>query len=634
MANREIEAILRLSAKLGNVQALKTLQRELKKVDDQAKAFNASQSTMVRAQQHAWAAMSRFVAPAALGYGMKQAFVDFAEMERRMNRIGITAGSSAAETKQAFEDIQRSAKQFALPIDEAVKGLDTLVSSGLTLKEAMAFLPSVLATAQAAGASTEDIANTALKAAGALKIEAREMQRAFDVMVAGGKEGQFELKDMAAYIPELANSFASLGYEGQEGLKTLVALLQTIREDTGSASAAATQAQNIFGKMFSGETAKKFSEFGIDLRKEMKAAKAAGEDAVAAFVRLSKEAVDGDLSKLPLLFTDQEFRLGMQSLMTSADSYRKFVAAVNSSQVDGSVLRDLGRILQDNQAKIDRMAASWDRLKLAAGGKAAPVIGGAMDILSEEVEKGEFLEAALKKRGLNDFQRSVERLRLNFSPTERNLMIFGEGWRSEAGKQISAMPMSKSPEMAANALRSPDRLLGPRREGTPVPTPRPDPNASRGYRTPASSEVFIPALRPFAAGASPRDAERYSMDRLPRQAGDIADMRGGRSSAPAGFWKSDAAKFLFGDLADGKSVKEAMKIDLDGTKAASAVEDAGGNLASIIQQAFERGAASIRSSISEALASGVRVNLSGPASAVSGVRGRTMPDAGTTPARP
>ncbi|GLS29959.1 phage tail tape measure protein, TP901 family, core region [Mesorhizobium albiziae] len=403
MSNRTIEAILRLSSKLGSMAAFSQLSGHLDKVDRKAKAFNRSQSMIAAGARDMHGMLLRYAAPAALAFGAKQAFVDFAELERRMTRIGITADASAAETKGAFDTIQRSAKQFALPIDQAVEAVDTLVSSGMSLSEAMDFMPSVLATAQAAGAATSDIANTAQKAASALKIEASEMQRAFDIMVTGGKEGQFELKDMASFIPELANSFASLGYEGEEGLKKLVAVLQTIREDTGSAGAAATQAQNIFGKMYSSDTGKKFADFGIDLRDSLAAAKKNGEDTLAAFVRLSKEAIDGDLSKLPLLFTDQEFRLGMQSLMTSADSYQRFIDAVNNSKVDGSVMRDLGRVLEDNQSKIDRMSASWDRFKTSVGGAAAAPVGGAMDYVSNSVDYGMAVNAGLEQSGVKGF---------------------------------------------------------------------------------------------------------------------------------------------------------------------------------------------------------------------------------------
>ncbi|MBY2911353.1 phage tail tape measure protein [Rhizobium leguminosarum] len=425
---REIEARLRISAVDRTGQVFKSVAGKMDQVNRRAGEFNKNQAAMARTQER-MAMIGRVgaVAGVALAAGARAAVVDFAAVERQMERIGITADASAEQTKAAFQNLQQVTKQFAMPLDDGIRALDTLVSSGLTLQDAMAFLPSVLATAQASGSATEDIANTAIKASSALKIQASDMQRAFDIMVAGGKAGQFELKDMASYIPELANSFSSLGYTGQDGLKELIALLQTLREDTGSASAAATQAQNIFGKMFSSDTAKKFSDFGVDLRKEMDAAKKSGEDAVSAFVRLSKEAVKGDLSKLPLLFTDQEFRLGMQSLMTSADSYEKFIAAVNSSKVDGTVLRDVGRVLTDTQSKIDQLAGSWDKLKLSMGETIAPAASAVMDSVSRGLDFNNAKDEGAKKRGYSWLKRN-----LGFTTEDdANDLAYEGGYRNE-----------------------------------------------------------------------------------------------------------------------------------------------------------------------------------------------------------
>lgn len=398
---REVEARLRISAVDRTGAVLRNVGNKLQQVNRRVEALN-------RAQNSALMMMSRYVAPAALVYGVKEAVTQFAELERRMTRIGITAGVTREQTEAATAELRKLAGELALPFDEVVKGLDTLVSSGLSLQEAMAFLPSVLKTAQATGSATEDIANTALKASSALKITAAEMDKAFDIMVAGGKAGQFELKDMAQYIPGLANSFATLGYQGEDGLKRLIAVLQTIREDTGDASAAATQAQNIFGKMYSEETANKFKKFGIDLRKEMEEARAAGKDALSAFVDLSKEAIKGDLSKLPLLFSDQEFRLGMQSLITSPESLKKFLDLLNGADVKGTVLRDLGTVLDDTQAKIDRMSNSWSSFVTKLGEASS-------DVVSPVLETGtQFLDDQLaESAGLKKFRKGNPELEEN-----------------------------------------------------------------------------------------------------------------------------------------------------------------------------------------------------------------------------
>ncbi|NSZ57766.1 phage tail tape measure protein [Agrobacterium tumefaciens] len=347
------------------------------------------------------------VATGAIAVGTT-AVKNFAAFEREMGRIGTTAGATVAETVKASDDVQALSKRFALPLEEAVSGLDTLTASGMDLDQAMAFLPSVLATAQASGAAVSDIANTAQKASSALKIEAGDLQKAFDIMVSGGKAGQFELKDMAASIPTLANSFANLGYSGQEGLQKLIAILQTLREDTGSAGQAATQAQNIFAKMFSQETEKNFSDFGVNIRDEVDKAVKAGEGAIEAYVRISRRVMaDNPTAKLVDLFADQEFQLGMQSLMTSADSYEKFLNAVNGGEVDGTVFRDLERFTTDTTASIQRLSSSWDSFMKSLGGAIAPTASGALDKLTNEISYQDAVSKELEKQGYSFLGRQL-----------------------------------------------------------------------------------------------------------------------------------------------------------------------------------------------------------------------------------
>ena len=372
----------------------------------------------------------------------KSAVLNYAGFERTLTRIGITAGASVEMTKAAGDEVQRLAKAYAMTTDEAIIGLDTLTASGLDLKEAMAFLPSVLATAQAAGASTADIANTAIKASSTLKIATVDMQKAFDIMVAGGKAGQFELKDMAQYIPTLANGFATLGYSGTDGLKQLIAVMQTLRERTGDAGTAATQASNIFGKMMSNQTIKAFSDFGINLEEGMKRGKAAGEDTLSTFVRLSKEALKGDMSKLPQLFTDQEFRLGMTTLITSADAIERFMKALNSGDVSGSTLRDLQRVLDDTEAKIQNLSSTWDNFMKSFGSRVAPVVSGVLQYATTEIDKGAAIDRGLDKAGIKgDFARSSWKLRNSLNDEERMRMARRGGYaesiaEAEASKVV------------------------------------------------------------------------------------------------------------------------------------------------------------------------------------------------------
>lgn len=495
------ELIAVLGYKIEGEGELKRFNSNLDQTEGKARSFSDRVGSLAKA------AGAAGIAAGAVGVA---AVRNFAGFEREMNRIGVTAGATVEQTASAGEELQRLATKFALPIEEAVSGLDTLTASGMSLDEAMAFLPSVLATAQAAGASTRDIANTAQKASSALKIEAGDLQRAFDIMVSGGKAGQFELKDMAAYIPELANSFASLGYDGQEGLQRLIATLQTIREDTGSASSAATQAQNVFGKIFSEQTAKQFKDFGIDLRTEMEAAKAAGEDALTAFVRISRNAIDGDLSKLPQLFTDQEFRLGMQSLITSQESFDKFLAAVNGAEVDGTVFNDLNRIIGDTQAGIDNMSTAWDNLMKSLGQTIAPTATGAMNSLTNELSYQDAVSKTLESRGYGFWQRQL----WMGSKEEKDALAREGGYvpnddpvAQEAAKSapFAYKVLGRRPQRPISETPTPEALASrePRREGLV------DPN-----RVLTPEEQQMPSVSPTAQEMDVFAGIRARFDRL------------------------------------------------------------------------------------------------------------------------
>jgi len=493
------ELIALLGFKLGSTAPVEKFNDELDKTEKRAKG---STDRMRGLGVAVGAATTAAIALGTAG------FRNFAGFEREMTRIGITAGSTAEETAKAGEVIRNLAFDVALPLDQAIAGLDTLVASGMSLEQAMAFLPSVMATAQASGAATTDIANTAQKAASALGLQSSELQKAFDIMVAGGKAGQFELRDMAQFIPELANSFSSLGYTGEEGLKTLIALLQTVREDTGSASGAATQLQNVFGKMFTEETATKFGKFGVDLRAELEAARDAGEGMVDAFVRISNETIKGDLTKLPLLFTDQEFRLGMQSLMTSADSYKKFIDTVNSSEVDGSVMNDLNRVLGDTQTEIDQLSSSWDNFMKAVGGALADPVSGVLDAGTEMFNIGERVAQIRKERGHGDLYSYMAPREFDDAYDIAVQQIEAERLKRQGGSADSGIPASAPP---AATVASPPAPAAGASQPAPPPPALPAETGSGwsggGFSESASTTAGLDAIRARLEGMNSNLAE-------------------------------------------------------------------------------------------------------------------------------
>lgn len=344
------------------------------------KGVNASTTAMV-------ASVGRYLAPAAVAYGTAQAVRNYAEVERRLTRVGITADASREEMRAVRKEAQQLAQDVAMPFDNIVGGFEALAAQGKSMREIREQMPAIARAAQAAGADVNDIANAAGAVGDQMKIAGDRMQAAFDIMIEGGNAGKFELRDMARYLPSLAPLAASIGLAGEEGLSRLVAVAQVVRNQTGTAEEAAASLQNIFAKMEADEIVKNFKEFGIDLRTELAKARRDGKDLLTVFTQLSDRALKGDLSKVPQLFSDMEFARGMRALLSQKGAVDQLVAALR--RADGSTLRALGEVLQDNQTKIDRLSGAWNKFVTESGNAATNL--GAARFLDEMAQSMRFL---------------------------------------------------------------------------------------------------------------------------------------------------------------------------------------------------------------------------------------------------
>lgn len=306
----------------------------------------------------------------------------FAENERAMTRVAVTADASSGAQLAAFRQLQELSSQTAMPVDKVREGLESLVAAGRSLPEAMDFLPSVARTAQASGATVNDIAKSADAVGSAFKIAGGDMQHAFDIMATGGKLGQFELKDMARYLPSLAPAAAAIGMSGKKGLTDLVAMLQVLRKGSGTAEEAAGSMNNILQKMSSEETAKRYKKMGVDLEDMFKKGKASGKDMISIFMEATQLATKGDLGKLPNLISDMEFARGVRAMMMYRGELGKIRSSIEAT-ASGAVGRDLERVLANSQASMDRAKVAAERLSVALGSRLGPAFKAVTDKATE-----------------------------------------------------------------------------------------------------------------------------------------------------------------------------------------------------------------------------------------------------------
>jgi TP901 family phage tail tape measure protein len=299
------------------------------------------------------------------GRAVKRTFTDFAELDRRMTRLGNTAEATKDQTAAATAEVRAIAKEYGMPVESVLVGLEALVAQGNSMSESLIKVRSASLAAHASGAAVDDMANSVNALNKHLGITNELMPEALDISAKGGKLGQFELKDMAHYLPSMAPAAAPIVGKGLEGLRRLIAALQTVRAGTGDSAEAATALNNLLAKMESKETIKNFKDFGINLPKALAKARKEGKDLLEVFTDLAEKALKGDMSKITQLIGDWEFQKAVRALISQREEYRRFFAELANSQ--GTVARDAASVSSDAQASIDRLSNAWNAASVAVG---------------------------------------------------------------------------------------------------------------------------------------------------------------------------------------------------------------------------------------------------------------------------
>ncbi|WP_405119224.1 phage tail tape measure protein [Pseudomonas leptonychotis] len=207
---------------------------------------------------------------AALGAPLVMAARTAIGFKDQTNDIAITGGFNEAEEKRLSDVMRGAALKWNQTQTEMANGTAVLIAGGISsAKELEAYAPVMAKTATATRASMDDLGAVAIALNDNLKIGAGGYERSMNMLAYAGKRGQFELADMAKWLPQLTPQFAALGVTGERAVAEIGAGLQIARRGAGSNDEAANNYKNFLSKITAPDTLKSFSEAGIDLKKSL-----------------------------------------------------------------------------------------------------------------------------------------------------------------------------------------------------------------------------------------------------------------------------------------------------------------------------------------------------------------------------
>lgn len=180
---------------------------------------------------------------------LRAAIRDVTEFERGLMEMRLTAGLTADEmgkVRQRLVDLAPGTLQ--LPEDQLAAFKD-MVAAGVDPAQVIAGLEAMNRTSTASFSDIQDIAASTVDLFQKMEIDPGKLERAFNIMHKAGKEGRFELKDMARFFPSVTSDAAKFGMTSERGLAQMAAMLQISRKGTGDASSAANNMRNFFAQI-------------------------------------------------------------------------------------------------------------------------------------------------------------------------------------------------------------------------------------------------------------------------------------------------------------------------------------------------------------------------------------------------
>lgn len=352
----------------------KLLASQLEKTTRRIDLEKAAQKRLQRAREDAEkardAGMKNITTGVALAAPLVLAGKAAADFQDGMTDIRQKADLSADATQKLEDRIMGAARAAGQMPEEIRKGVDFLAGAGLDPQRAIAMMTPIARASTAYRAQIEDLSRASFSAVDNLKVPFDQTALAIDAMAKAGKDGNFEINDMAMYFPQLTAQAQALGQHGVPAVADLAAALQIARKGAGDSASAATNVQDLLTKLNAEVTIKKFKAFGVDLPAAMKKAYAEGKTPLEAIAELTNKVTKGDLSKVGLLFTNQEAASALRPLIQNMDEYRRIRA--DALKAAGTVDADFAIRSQNASVQARILAGDVQHIAVVLGEQMLP----------------------------------------------------------------------------------------------------------------------------------------------------------------------------------------------------------------------------------------------------------------------
>lgn len=190
---------------------------------------------------------------------------DFAATDRRITRMGLAAEKTKKEMSEMFSGMQDAAIKFRVDDSEVVSAIEKVgtvtgdIDYGFKNRNIMA------ASLAASGSEGESIGGLFSQFTKFNLTDEKQTLQAMDTLNQLGKEGAFELKDIAERGVKAFSMYAAAGGTGVRGVKDVGVALESAVDATGDTTTASTAVENLIRDLQIPKVVKTLRQNGINV---------------------------------------------------------------------------------------------------------------------------------------------------------------------------------------------------------------------------------------------------------------------------------------------------------------------------------------------------------------------------------
>lgn len=179
------------------------------------------------------------------GLASGAALKEFAKTDRQLTGLGIAAGKTRDEMRNIFSGIQDAAIKFRVDDSEVLAALENVNKTTGDLDFGVKNQSMIAASIAASGSAGDPIGGLFSQFPKFGLQTEKQTLAAMDTLNLLGKEGAFELKDIAEKGVRAFSMYSAAGGSGVKGVKDVGVVLESAIDATGNRDTAATATENL-----------------------------------------------------------------------------------------------------------------------------------------------------------------------------------------------------------------------------------------------------------------------------------------------------------------------------------------------------------------------------------------------------